>query len=135
MFQNNDNLEPLTLNDEIENENSQSCSDSDDLCDNNDDLAISSKSSIFVDLVRTNYNNKKRTFCGKKRTTKNNKLHRISDKIITDAYIKTSILIPFGSRSCKNNFDEYGNLDKSCLGIIFKCFIYKHYNYIIFKNH
>ena len=78
MFQNNDNLEPLTLNDEIENENSQSCSDSDDSCDNNDDLAISSKSSIFVDLVRTNYNNKKRTFCGKKRTTKNNKLRRIS---------------------------------------------------------
>ena len=68
--QNNDNLEPLTLNDEIENENSQSCSDSDDSCDNNDDLTISSKSSIFVDLARTNYNNKKCMFCGKKRTIK-----------------------------------------------------------------
>jgi hypothetical protein len=59
---------------------------------------------------------KKCVVCSKKRGKKNNKLNRISDKSITDAYIQTSVLIPFGSRVCKIHLDEYGFLKKSCLG-------------------
>ena len=76
------------------------------------------KDPIYVDLARTICSEKKCMFCGKKRGKKNNKLHRISNKSITDAYIKTSILIPFNSRACGSHFDEYGCLLKSCLGNI-----------------
>ena len=47
---------------------------------------------------------------------KNNKLHRINDQLITDTLVKTSILIPFGSRACTSHFDEYGNFKNSCIG-------------------
>jgi hypothetical protein len=73
--------------------------------------------SIYVDLARTNSTEKKCVICNKKRGKKNNKLHRLSDKSVTDAYIKTSILIPFGSRACKIHVDENSFLEKSCLGI------------------
>ena len=66
------------------------------------------KEQIYVDLARTNYMEKKCVVCNKKRGKKNIKLHRISDKSIADAYIKTPVLIPFGSRVCKIHLDEYG---------------------------
>jgi hypothetical protein len=68
--------------------------------------------------------------CNKKRGKKNNKLHRISDKSINDAYIKTSILIPFGCRVCKIHLDEYGFLKKFCLGkrMVFSFFILLFYS-------
>ena len=46
----------------------------------------------------------------------NYKLHRINDKVVVDAYIKTSILIPFGSRACRIHFDEFEFLSKRYLG-------------------
>ena len=49
------------------------------------------KEQIYIDLARTNYTEKKCVVCNKKRGKKNNKLNRISDKSITDAYIKTSV--------------------------------------------
>jgi hypothetical protein len=55
------------------------------------------KDPVYVGLARTSCNEKKCIFCCKKRGKKNNKLHRISNKSISDAYIKTSILIPFNS--------------------------------------
>jgi|694.fasta_scaffold73143_3 hypothetical protein len=76
------------------------------------------KDPVYVDLARTSCNEKKCIFCCKKRGKKNNKLHRISNKSISDAYIKTSILIPFNSRACRSHFDEYGYLKTSCLGKI-----------------
>ena len=79
------------------------------------------KDPIYVDLARTSCNEKKCVFCCKKRGKKNNKLHRISNKSIMDAYIKKSILIPFNSRACRSHFDEYGYLLKSCLGNIKYC--------------
>jgi hypothetical protein len=72
-----------------------------------------SKDAIFVD---TNYTEKKCVICNKKRGKKNNKLRRINDQLITNTYVKTSVLIPFGSRACTSHFDEYGNFKRSCIG-------------------
>ena len=72
----------------------------------------------FVDLVRTNASQKKCIVCNRKRCKKNNKLKRISDKSVVDAYIKTSILIPFGCRACKYHLDAYGILKQDSLGNI-----------------
>ena len=47
--------------------------------------------------------------CNKKWGKKTNKLRRINDQLITNTYVKTSVLIPFGSRACTSHFDEYGN--------------------------
>ena len=71
----------------------------------------------FVDLVRTTAEQKKCIVCNRKRSSKtNNKFKRLSDKTIVDAYIKTSILIPFGCRICPHHLDVYGFLKKQCLG-------------------
>jgi hypothetical protein len=78
----------------------------------------SSQDAVFVDLARKNNSTKKCVICNKKRGKKNNKLHRLTDTAVTDAYIKTSIFIPYGSRACKTHFDEYLYLKKSSLGKI-----------------
>ena len=73
----------------------------------------------FVDLMGTNASQKKCIVCNRKRSKKNNnKLKRISDKSVVDAYIKTSILIPFGCRACKYHLDAYGILKQDSLGNI-----------------
>ena len=43
------------------------------------------------------------------------KLKPIANKAITDAHIKTSLLIHFGSRACASHFNSYGFLNESSL--------------------
>ena len=69
-----------------------------------------------MNLNRTTVNHKKCAICNKINGGKKNyKLHRINDKAVVDAYIKTSILIPLGSRACRIHFDEFGFLSKRYL--------------------
>lgn len=75
----------------------------------------------FVNIVRTNANQKKCVICNRTRYKKgNNKLTRITDKTVVDAYIKTSILIPFGCRSCGHHLEKNGFLNEESLGNIKK---------------
>ena len=123
----------------VENEKSDELSSNETSSDENSEDIVNidptvfslTKEQIYIDLARANYTEKKCVVCNKKRGKKNNKLHRISDKSITDAYIKTSVLIPFGCRVCKIHLDEYGFLKKSCLGkrMVFLLLLY----YILFK--
>ena len=102
--------------DELSSNETSSDENLEDLVDIDPKVYSLTKEQIYIDLARTNYTEKKCVVCSKKRGKKNNKLNRISDKSITDAYIQTSVLIPFGSRVCKIHLDEYGFLKKSCLG-------------------
>ena len=107
-------LVKIEKSDELSSNETSSNENLEDLVDIDPTVYTLTKEQIYIDLARTNYTEKKCVVCSKKCGKKNNKLNRISDKSITDAYIQTSVLIPFGSRVCKIHLDEYGFLKKSC---------------------
>lgn len=97
-----------------------SCSSDDDCNSNNESTEtpdFKNADDVFIDIVRTRATQNKCILCKRKRSTKSGKkFKRISDQSVIDAYIKTSILIPFGSRGCTHHFDSFGFLNKNSLG-------------------
>ena len=74
-------------------------------------------SDVFVDIVRTNSSQKKCVVCNRKRLKNcGKKFERVSDQAIVDAYLKTSLLIPFDCRACKHHLDSFGFLKQNSLG-------------------
>jgi len=59
--------------------------------------------SLSIQIQRTRKNFKTCIICN----SSMNKLHRISQSAITDAFVRTNILIPEGSRCCSEHFEEF----------------------------
>jgi hypothetical protein len=82
--------------------------------DDGDDVDVTDDDRVILNLARTDHSHKKCIICNKKPYDK--KLTRIRDEAIVDAYIKRSILIPFGSRLCLSHLNTFGFLNETSLG-------------------
>jgi hypothetical protein len=101
-----------------------------------DDVDVTGDDRVFVNLARTEHSHKKCIICNKNPYGK--KLTRIRDQAIVDAYIKSSILIPFGSRLCSSHLNTFGFLNETSLGrkslTISNIFKYKASDFRFFKT-
>lgn len=89
--------------------------------DNGVDDQIESRSdSCKIKIQRARINNKTCIVCN----ASDNKLHRISQFAITDVLIRANILIPFGSRSCSEHFEDFNLNSKLKYSDIAKIAVY-----------